>query len=159
MSTNSGDFHRPFLSVDLVVTRRGVTGDELLLIRRDRPPFAGQWALPGGFLDTGETLEEAASRELAEETGVSIPPHRLIQLGAFSRVDRDPRGRVISVAFHAIVPEDVTLSAGDDARDAQWFAFDALPPLAFDHSEIIHVHKRGHPKSGAQFSPHKQSNS
>ncbi len=134
----SSDYPRPSVSVDLVILRAGSNGDrEILLIRRGHEPFAGQWALPGGFMDIDETLEEAACRELMEETAVAVEPGDLCQIGAFSRVDRDPRGRVISVAFATYVPSKTQPVAGDDARDVAWHALRQLPRLAFDHNEIV----------------------
>ncbi len=132
------DYPRPAVSVDIAVfhaEKRGPT--KLLLIKRLRDPFAEHWALPGGFLDMDETLEEAAVRELREETQVQA--NRLEPIGAFSRVDRDPRGRVISFGFLAVLPDAPTPEAvaGDDAKDAAWFPLDALPPLAFDHAQIV----------------------
>ncbi|MEL6132697.1 MAG: NUDIX domain-containing protein [Bacteroidota bacterium] len=112
------------------------TGISLLLIKRLYPPFDGQWALPGGFVDQDESLEAAVNRELAEETGVSI--NYLEQLYTFGTPMRDPRRRVISVAYFALVrPEAFQLHAQTDASDAQWFHLDHLPPLAFDHQQII----------------------
>jgi len=115
---------------------------QLLLIRRGRPPFQDCWALPGGFLDIDEDLDHCAARELEEETGVSAL--YLEQLYTFGAVGRDPRERVISVAYFALAPsQQLTLKAGDDAADARWFAFSELPALAFDHAEIIRVaHQR-----------------
>jgi 8-oxo-dGTP diphosphatase len=115
-----------------------IRGDalELLLIRRGRPPFQGAWALPGGFLDIDEDLDTCAARELAEETGVEGV--YLEQLYTFGAVGRDPRERVVSVAYIALAPADkLDVQAGDDAADARWFRLDALPELAFDHADII----------------------
>lgn len=139
------DYPRPAVSVDLVVTRLMKTGigkaqREVLLIRRAREPYAGCWALPGGFLDQGETLEQAAARELREETGVVA--RKLVPLGAFSRVDRDPRGRVISFVFFAEVPAATRHLAGDDAAAADWFPIRRQPVLAFDHAEMIAAARR-----------------
>lgn len=139
------DYPKPSVSVDLVVLRRREGREEVLLIRRGKPPFMGEWALPGGFLDIHETLEMAAARELYEETAVEVSPEQLIQIGAFSRVDRDPRGRVISVAFRADVPAETRPQPGDDARETSWFALDSLPPLAFDHAHIIAASQKGTP--------------
>ena len=130
---------RPAVAVDLVVTRllAGQSGKirEVLLIQRGQDPFAGYWALPGGFLEMEETLEAAAARELWEETGVRV--RRLVPLGAFSQVDRDPRGRVISFAYWSEVARTTGQRAGDDASAAAWFPVAKLPKLAFDHSRII----------------------
>ena len=131
------DFPRPAVSVDVVVLRASNGGNEILLIQRGCEPFTGWWALPGGFLNMEETLEEAARRELHEETGCVVD--RLEQIGAYSAVNRDPRGRVISVGFltefdGAQVGE---VAAGDDAACAEWFSIDRLPKLAFDHDQIV----------------------
>ena len=112
----------------------------VLLIKRGREhePFYGSWALPGGFLNMDEALGICASRELREETGAE--PSYMEQLFTFGTPDRDPRGRVITVAHMALVrPDQVTVKADDDAEEAQWFPVDGLPPLAFDHGDIIHL--------------------
>lgn len=107
---------------------------KVLLIRRGGEPYEGQWAFPGGFLKMDETAREGALRELREETGVE--PSAIGQLGVFSDVDRDPRERVITIAWYALVkPSEVV--GGDDADEAAWFPVDDLPPLAFDHREIF----------------------
>lgn len=129
------EYPRPAVSVDVVVIDPSQGTLRLLLIERLKDPFAGRWALPGGFLEMDETLETAARRELFEETKLEIS--ELIQLGAYSAVNRDPRGRVISVAFLAVVPEAREVKAGDDARAARWHLIDQLPPLAFDHDQIV----------------------
>ncbi|AKH20450.1 NUDIX hydrolase [Sedimenticola thiotaurini] len=109
---------------------------QLLLIRRGEEPYKGHWALPGGFLEIDEDLDSCAKRELKEETGVD--DLYLEQLYTFGRPDRDPRERVISVTYYALVPADkLNLSAGSDAAEASWFPLQALPDLAFDHAEII----------------------
>ena len=107
-----------------------------MLIQRGLAPFEGKWALPGGFVRVDETLEEAARRELEEETG--LRKIFLEQLYTFSAVDRDPRERVVSVAYYALVNlSDHKVQAATDARDAAWFAVHDVPSLAFDHSEIL----------------------
>lgn len=108
----------------------------LLLIRRGREPFRGCWALPGGFLDMDEDLEQCAARELMEETGLAVA--HLEQLRTFGRPGRDPRERVVSIAYYALIPpEGRGVKAASDASDAAWFPVDHLPHLAFDHDEII----------------------
>jgi len=130
------EYPRPALTVDAAVFREvGEGGIELLLIQRDRPPFEGGWALPGGFVDMDETLEEAVVRELEEET--SLIGIHLEQLKAFSAIDRDPRGRTVSVVFWGILKDDQQANAGDDARNTKWFLVNQLPELAFDHAEVV----------------------
>ncbi len=110
---------------------------KVLLVRRGGEPYKGMWAFPGGFLKMGETAEEGALRELREETGLE-PSSPIVQLGVFSEVDRDPRERVITIAFYALVkPSEVV--GGDDADEAAWFPVDKLPPLAFDHAQIFNA--------------------
>jgi len=109
----------------------------ILLIQRSGDPFLGLYALPGGFMEIQETLEEAASRELKEETGLENT--QLTQVHTFSAVDRDPRGRVISTCYAAILAasDPINLQPGSDASRAAWFNLNELPPLAFDHAQII----------------------
>jgi len=108
----------------------------LLLVQRAGEPYQGMWALPGGFLDIDEDLEACAKRELEEETGISGV--YLEQLYTFGMPNRDPRERIISVTYYALVPSDrLQLKAASDAADAQWFTLDQMPPLAFDHQQII----------------------
>jgi|GEM_PF-1429511 len=115
-----------------------VTGDgRLLLIERGWDPFAGQWALPGGHVDPGEDSRHAASRELEEETGVRVPADELVQIGVWDEPGRDPRGRYVTVAYLAVVPDDTEIAAGDDASAARWWPSADLPPLAFDHADIV----------------------
>ncbi|WP_335940013.1 NUDIX hydrolase [Streptomyces sp. PTD5-9] len=110
---------------------------EVLLIERGWPPHVGAWALPGGHVDRGETSRAAAVRELAEETGVHVPAADLREIGVFDRPDRDPRGRYVTTAYLAIVPAGTPFVAGDDARTARWWPASNLPPLAFDHADIL----------------------
>ncbi|QHZ00338.1 Bifunctional NMN adenylyltransferase/Nudix hydrolase (plasmid) [Streptomyces sp. S4.7] len=109
----------------------------VLLIERDWPPHQGEWALPGGHVDVGEKSLDAAVRELFEETGVSVDGRQLRQIGAYDRADRDPRGRYVTVAYLAVVPAGTPIVAGDDARTASWWPLNALPPMAFDHADIL----------------------
>ncbi|MBP5419379.1 MAG: NUDIX hydrolase [Bacteroidales bacterium] len=110
----------------------------LLLVERANEPFRGKWAFPGGFLDMDETAETCAKRELYEETGLANVD--ICQLGAFSAVNRDPRTRTITIAYISIVDMDkCNPIAGDDAAKAEWFPIAQLPPLAFDHNEILKV--------------------
>lgn len=133
---NHSHHEHPSVTVDTVVFCLQEDDLHVLLIRRGEPPFAGQWALPGGFVKRDEGLERAASRELREETGLTTP--YLEQLYTFGKPDRDPRGRVISIAYYALVPfEEVRLRAGDDASDVAWHSVYNLPALAFDHAKMI----------------------
>lgn len=121
-------------TADIVV----VTPDrQVLLIERSHDPYEGHWALPGGHVDPGETSRDAAARELAEETGVHVTPEALHQLGTWNQPGRDPRGRYSTDAYRVTVPTGTPLVAGDDARTAQWWPLNALPPLAFDHADIL----------------------
>jgi 8-oxo-dGTP diphosphatase len=129
---------RPGLTVDCVVFGLDEEDLKVLLIQRGVEPFRGRWALPGGFVGLDETLEEAARRELEEETGVRQV--FLEQLYTFGAVDRDPRDRVVSVAYYALVKlSDHRIKAATDARDAAWFAVSDVPALAFDHDQILAV--------------------
>ena len=113
---------------------------KVLLIRRGRPdePYFDHWALPGGFINEKEPLKETAMRELLEETGVALS--YMEQLATFSEPGRDPRGPVISTAYMGLVrPQDVTVKAADDAKEARWFDVDDLPSMAFDHGDILAV--------------------
>jgi 8-oxo-dGTP diphosphatase len=124
------------VSVDCLVFGYEKAQLRILLIRRSKAPFAGSWALPGGFVENGETLKAAAERELAEETGIKRV--YLEQFGVFDGPGRDPRGRVLSTGFLALVkPTVYDLVASSDAVAAAWFLLDELPPLAFDHADIL----------------------
>ncbi len=128
------DYPRPAVTVDIVV----FSGDALsvLLIQRKHPPFEGHWALPGGFIEMEEPLETSALRELEEETGVTDVA--LTEVGVFGAPFRDPRGRVITIAYTTVVEKStLNLKAGSDASEVAWFPNTDLPKLAFDHSEII----------------------
>lgn len=108
----------------------------VLLIKRHNPPFQGEWAIPGGFVEVDESLEQAASRELYEETGLKGIP--LVQLHTFGQPGRDPRMRVVSVAYVALAHyTQISPQAGDDAAEAEWHPIDDLPSLAFDHADIL----------------------
>ena len=131
-------YPRPSLTVDCVVFGLDEQELKIMLIKRDLEPFAGKWALPGGFVNLDETLEEAARRELREETG--IEKIFLEQLYTFGAVDRDPRERVVSIAYYALVNlRDHKIEAATDARDAAWFPLNDMPKLSFDHEEIFDV--------------------
>jgi 8-oxo-dGTP diphosphatase len=130
------EYPRAALTVDCVVFGLDDEDLKVLLIQRALPPFEGKWALPGGFVRVTETLEEAARRELEEETGLSQV--FLEQLYTFGGVERDPRERVVSVAYYALVKlSDHDVHAATDARDAAWFGVHDVPTLAFDHATIL----------------------
>ena len=130
------DWPRPMVTVDAIVFGFFRGRAKLLLINRAKEPFKGQWALPGGFIEIDEELEDAVARELAEETGLTRVP--LQQMHTFGRCGRDPRGRQITVAFMGIVTKGQNkIRAGDDAAKAHWFDVEKLPPdMAFDHREV-----------------------
>lgn len=129
-------YPHPAVTTDIVIFTIRDGRLKLLLIKRGGEPYQGRWALPGGFVELDEDLETSARRELEEETGVSGV--YLEQLYTFGRPDRDPRERVITVAYYALIPSDqVRLQAATDAEAVGWFAFEELPPLAFDHDEIV----------------------
>ena len=131
-------YPRPALTADCLVVGIGNDGGRVvLLVKRGHEPYEGCWALPGGFMEMEETLEACAQRELAEETGLTVAGH-WVELGSFSRVDRDPRGRTVTVVFGTKVPI-APVKGADDAAEAAWFSIDNLPPLAFDHQEILQV--------------------
>lgn len=130
---------RPAVTVDVIVIAPHLGHFKVLLVRRKKPPFEGQWAIPGGFVEPQESLEVAARRELCEETGAE--PVRLEQFHTFGDPGRDPRGWTISVAYLALLTEDDLqawhLQPGSDAADLSWFDLMELPPLAFDHADIL----------------------
>ena len=129
------DYPRPAVSVDIVIVTREAK-PRVLLIRRKHEPFVGMWAIPGGFVDMDESLEDAAKRELLEETGVRM--NKLTQLYTFGDPKRDPRGRNISVTYLAQVnADDLTPRADDDAAEVGWFSLARPPKLAFDHKKIL----------------------
>jgi 8-oxo-dGTP diphosphatase len=132
------DYPHPAVTVDLVVLAREIGVDYVLLVKRGKEPYEGQWALPGGFLNEGESPSNAAKREALEETGfkTNCEP-RLI--GIYADKGRDPRGWVISIAFRASVPNRNTVKGADDAKEAAWVKVDDLVgvPLAFDHAKIL----------------------
>lgn len=131
-------FPRPALTVDIAVF--GLDEDDLkvMLIQRDLEPFAGQWALPGGFVHMDENLEEAARRELLEETG--LENIYLEQLYTLGDLNRDPRERVVTVTYYALVKMlGHNIKADTDARNAAWFSIDDMPKLAFDHHRIFEI--------------------
>jgi 8-oxo-dGTP diphosphatase len=124
----------PALTVD-VVALAGDPPASVLLIERGGEPFAGSWALPGGFVEGGERVNAAAARELAEETAIEAGELEL--LGVYDTPGRDPRGPTVSVVYVLRAPVELEARGGDDAAQARWFAVDQLPPLAFDHALVI----------------------
>ena len=131
-------YPRPAVTTDCVIF--GFDGEVLkvLLVDRGGEPYKGCWAFPGGFLNMDETTDECAVRELEEETG--LKDVFVEQLQAFSDVDRDPRGRTITVAYYALVnPVGMNVAGYDDAADARWFALSDMPSLAFDHEHVLQV--------------------
>jgi len=127
-------YPRPAVTADCVV----ITNEQqpkVLLIQRGNEPFKGCWAFPGGFMDMDKTTEHCAVRELKEETGLAVSD--LHQIGTYSKIDRDPRGRTISVAYLVIIDSPVEVTGQDDATKAEWFPITNLPHLAFDHFDIM----------------------
>jgi 8-oxo-dGTP diphosphatase len=130
------EYPHPAVTTDIVVFTIRHDALKVLLIKRAEDPYLGSWALPGGFVEISESLDQAAERELAEETGVTGV--YLEQLYSFGRPDRDPRERVITVAYYALIPSDrIQIRAATDAEAVGWFALDELPTLAFDHDQIF----------------------
>jgi len=137
-------YPRPAVTADCIVITKEAE-PKVLLIERGDEPFKGCWAFPGGFMNMDETTEQCAIRELEEETGLKVS--KVYQIGAYSKVDRDPRGRTVTVAYLAIVAAPMAVSGQDDAANAQWFPLTAFldkpsgkaerPELAFDHEEIM----------------------
>lgn len=128
-------YPRPALTVDAVVLRQFGGEWQILLIERGIEPYMGKWALPGGFVNMDELLENACMRELEEETGLKV--EKMTQLKTFDAINRDPRHRTISVVHYTFLTSDQEIKAGDDAKKAAWFSINNLPELAFDHAEII----------------------
>lgn len=127
-------YPRPAVTSDcVVITKEKVP--KVLLIQRSSEPFKGAWAFPGGFMEIDETTEQCAIRELEEETGLVVTD--IHQIGAYSKVDRDPRGRTITVAYLSIIDAPAEVRGQDDAAQAQWFPLSELPSLAFDHAGIM----------------------
>jgi len=127
-------YPRPAVTADCVV----ITNEDeprLLIIQRGDDPYKGCWAFPGGFMNMDETTEQCAIRELEEETGLIVD--QVFQIGAYSKIDRDPRGRTVTVAYLALLNHPSDVKGSDDAAQAEWHSINALPPLAFDHMDIL----------------------
>ena len=127
-------YPRPAVTADCVVITREAE-PKVLLIQRGFEPYKGCWAFPGGFMNMDETAEQCAIRELEEETGLKVST--VYQIGTYSKVNRDPRGRTITVAYIAIIDSPLEVQGRDDAAKAEWFPISDLPELAFDHEEIM----------------------
>ena len=127
-------YPRPAVTADCIVITKEAE-PKVLLIQRGDQPFKGGCAFPGGFMNMDETTEQCAIRELEEETGLRVSKFQ--QIGAYSKVDRDPRGRTVTVAYLAIVDEPIAVTGQDDAAKAEWWPLSDLPHLAFDHYDIM----------------------
>ena len=128
------NYPRPAVTGDCIVITKE-ENPKILLIQRGDNPYKGCWAFPGGFMEMDETTEQCAMRELKEETGLELSGPR--QIGAYSKVDRDPRGRTITVAYLFMVDEPLPVVGLDDAANAEWWPLSDLPELAFDHKDIL----------------------
>jgi 8-oxo-dGTP diphosphatase len=127
-------YPRPAVTADCIVITKEAE-PKVLLIQRGIDPYKGCWAFPGGFMNIDETTEQCAIRELEEETGLKVDT--INQIGAYSKVARDPRGRSITVAYLAIIDAPVKVTGQDDAAKAEWWPLSSLPELAFDHGDIM----------------------
>ena len=127
-------YPRPAVTADCIVITKEAE-PKVLLIQRGDQPFKGGWAFPGGFMNMYEKTDQCAVRELEEETGLQLS--KIQQIGAYSKVDRDPRGRTVTVAYLAVIDAPVAVTGQDDAAKAEWWPLSSLPILAFDHDEII----------------------
>ena len=134
------NYPHPAVTADCLVFAHTDEGMKLLLIQRKNEPCKGKWAFPGGFMDIDETTIDAARRELKEETGLVVG--ELHRVGIFDAVDRDPRERIITVAYYTILDKPAGVSGLDDAAQAKWFSLTELPDLAFDHKEILQEAER-----------------
>jgi 8-oxo-dGTP diphosphatase len=129
-------YPRPAVTADCIVFTKDKT-PKVLLIKRKNEPYKGCWAFPGGFLNMDETLMQCAYRELQEETGIGAGILDIKEIGSYSKVDRDPRGRTITVAFLVLVEHETEVKGQDDAAEAKWFPITEIPSLAFDHEDIM----------------------
>lgn len=131
------EYPRPMLTADCMVVN---DRNEILLVRRGNEPFKGCWALPGGFMEMDETIEHCAVRELEEETHLKVNEKDIRLIGVYSAPGRDPRGRTVTAAYaihSSLIIQHSSLAAGDDATEVRWWPLDSLPPLAFDHAQIV----------------------
>jgi len=128
------EYPRPGVTADIILITKSET-PKILLIERKHYPFEGNWALPGGFVEIDEDIEIAALRELKEET--NLEDVSLTQFKTYGAVDRDPRGRTISVVYYGFVDNELKALAGDDASEAKWYFLNEIPKLAFDHDDIL----------------------
>ena len=126
-------YPRPAVTADCIVITKEADA-KVLLIQRGDDPYKGCWAFPGGFMNMDETTEQCAIRELEEETGMKVTG--LHQIGAYSKVDRDPRGRTVTVAYLVVIDKPLPVIGQDDAAQAKWWPLSSIPQLAFDHAEI-----------------------
>jgi 8-oxo-dGTP diphosphatase len=133
--TYTYEYPRPAVTVDALIIAKEDDRCRVLLIQRGKDPFKEMWALPGGFVDMDEDLDDAISREVMEETGLKL--NNFNQLSAFGKPNRDPRHRTITIAFYTYLENMLPVKGMDDAINAQWFLIDKLPLLAFDHQEVI----------------------
>lgn len=124
-----------FITVDVVLCRKMDGIFQILLIQRKNDPYKDYWALPGGFVDKDEDIEVAAKRELHEETDIQL--YQVKQIGAYGKPDRDPRHHTLTVAYYGEIDSLAIAKAKDDAKNVKWFSLDELPPLAFDHNDIV----------------------
>ncbi len=133
----SKEYKNPALTTDILVFAKEQENITVLLIKRKNPPFQDKWAIPGGFVEYDEEIDDAAKRELEEET--NIKGVELEQLRTFGKVGRDPRGRTVSVVYYAFIEDasKLDVKAQDDAKEVCWFSINNLPKLAFDHAEIL----------------------
>ena len=127
-------YPRPAVTADCIVITKEADA-KVLLIQRGDDPYKGCWAFPGGFMNMDETTEQCAIRELEEETGMKVTG--LHQIGAYSKVDRDPRGRTVTVAYLVVIDKPLPVIGQDDAAQAKWWPLSSIPQLAFDHAEIM----------------------
>lgn len=131
------EYPRPLLTADVVAVAEIDGALSVLLIERGNPPFQGRWALPGGFVEEGEQVAQAAPRELREETGLELGEDHFELLGVYDTPGRDPRGWTVSAVYLARLRDESQVTGADDASDARWFSVGELPELAFDHALIV----------------------